>query len=977
MFSVVDLPMPIALVPGRPLEGKLRRLVDEYPGMPRGVSEVVAELNTRPQGVAARVEEPWNGGDRSLLLYSRDYVVRLFESRSGDAYTVAAVNPLRLTDHDRLAQGCLLLRADWHAVFELRAVREGFHAQWEHVQSRWAELVKQLGDRRESPALSDAQTAYLDTLTRVIDATQRIGREKVLAAPTYPYREIAAVGERRFSGAAHYAFTVVGDRLPEREQFVAVRTDLGPRGQVIRIDDDRVVVRFDEPVDWGRLPRQGELEETTNGVVHAKRREAVKMLRTRESRHPTLLSVLVENRVQPLRTVQVVPREGLDEDQLTAFRRSLGVQDLMLVLGPPGTGKTRTICEIALAQALDRSRGPVLVASHTNRAVDNVLAKLPSDVVVVRVGNEGKVDREAVPFLLEQLAADLRGEVIGSVAGALRGYAGLQTAGQWVPELDRRTEALGEALRNWDSANSELDRLRRAAGGPAQARVTELSADAARQGERVVRQNAKIDRALRRDGRARARRWWPPFRAWARAAARGRARRIGTLRARAAEMTEVVNQVRAAVADAEAELVAVTRDAPEVRAATAAAAEVQQQIVRHRAGVVDAVQLIGAALAPVDTLPFPFQGDAVAVLGAARSLHAGMGQRLARLKARAALLESWHAEVSGSVEQLYPELIRYADVIGATCVGAASRREIAGVEFDLAIVDEAGQIGTADLLVPLVRAKRAVLVGDHRQLPPVVEHEVADWAAETADGDVAALLSTSALELLVGRLPDSHIVQLTRQRRMPEVIADFVSDMFYDGMLRTEVVRTHDASLFASPLAFVDTCRLPERQRAESPAVPGNRRSGWVNHVEAKLLVLLAERYHRRGAEWALIVPYAAQKKLISEQLLARIHDADAIAMSVGTVDSFQGGERDVILYGFTRSNSDGRIGFLDELRRANVAFTRAKRQLVLVGDMKMLLRADDARFRELAHSLRDHIRATGDVHQAADFAARLEGLRD
>jgi superfamily I DNA and/or RNA helicase len=79
-----------------------------------------------------------------------------------------------------------------------------------------------------------------------------------------------------------------------------------------------------------------------------------------------------------------------------------------------------------------------------------------------------------------------------------------------------------------------------------------------------------------------------------------------------------------------------------------------------------------------------------------------------------------------------------------------------------------------------------------------------------------------------------------------------------------------------------------------------------------------------------------------------------------------------VILYGFTRSNPDGRVGFLDELRRANVAFTRTKQQLVLVGDMGMLIRATDAKFRELITELRDHIRAHGDVRQYQDLMRTL-----
>ena len=228
------------------------------------------------------------------------------------------------------------------------------------------------------------------------------------------------------------------------------------------------------------------------------------------------------------------------------------------------------------------------------------------------------------------------------------------------------------------------------------------------------------------------------------------------------------------------------------------------------------------------------------------------------------------------------------------------------------------------------------------------------------------------------KIAPSQVVRLTQQRRMPRVIADFVSDTFYDGTLRTMVERAHHDVLFARPLAFVDTSGLPEGRRRESAARTRNSRSGggYVNDAEARILARLAAFYHRRGEEWALIVPYAAQIARICELLGDEITDTDVVDTNVGTVDSFQGGERDVILYGFTRSNPQGSVGFLDELRRANVAFTRAKHQLVLVGDLGTLVNADKPGFRTLSRSLRDHVTAEGDLRAYREVMSRLDAAR-
>jgi superfamily I DNA and/or RNA helicase len=130
-------------------------------------------------------------------------------------------------------------------------------------------------------------------------------------------------------------------------------------------------------------------------------------------------------------------------------------------------------------------------------------------------------------------------------------------------------------------------------------------------------------------------------------------------------------------------------------------------------------------------------------------------------------------------------------------------------------------------------------------------------------------------------------------------------------------------------------------------------------------------------ADWAVIVPYRAQADLIGELLADLIGDGGRTSDNVGTVDSFQGGERDLIVYGFTRSNDNGEIGFLRELRRINVAITRARQQLVLVGDTATLLRARDRGFAELMRTLVAYLRQAGDLRQSRDVEASLHRMTE
>ncbi|MGW4590051.1 DEAD/DEAH box helicase [Amycolatopsis thermoflava] len=978
MFRTVELPTPAVLVPARELHTKLARTGRDHPGLPSGLDQVLRDLAVRQEGVPVTVAEPRRpGGDRSLRLHTYGYVVTLFPTRNGDGYLVVGIDPLRMRDHDRLADGHLLVRTRWRAVFELPQIPPGSSAHWPRLTGEWDALVRARGDRRQAPDISPAHERFLDTLDELIETTRRFAARDDDSPARYPYRSAEPVGERRFSGAPVYVFRIAGDRMPERGRLVRLRGEPEQRGEVVRVQDDLVTVRFDQPLDWNRLAPQGELQDRPNEVVYAKQREAVALLRSRKAHNRNLMSVFVDHDARPLTAVSAEPAEALDADQLAAFRAALGVRDVLAVLGPPGTGKTRTISEIARARALSPDRGRTLIASFTNRAVDNVLAKLPRDVVVVRVGSEGKVDAEGRTFLLEHLATELRAEIIATTAVARQGYEGVPVAQEWAGEFGRRIAALREDLAVEARAGQALDAARRSVGGPAQQRVDDL-ARALGDRERAAAQRADRLRSLL-ERQERAQRGGPWSRRWAAWMARRRSDRADRLRADLAARGQEAAALRGRLHEAAAALDLATRDAPQVIAAAGVLDQAVSARRRRAAEAGQALDAIRAALGPVHAVPVPPDtGDPAALPAALTDVHAGLGPWLACLTARARLLDEWRTAVSGATEQLYPELVRYADVVGATCTGAASRPEIAGETFDLAIIDEAGQIGTADVLVPLVRADRAVLVGDHRQLPPIVGSDVLAWAEETGDPAVRDLVTKSALEILVERhaLPPSHVVALTRQRRMPKVIADFASAAFYGGRLTTHVERVHNDPLFAGPLVFADTSQLPVRDRSETPVRRGATR-GTVNHAEARLLARLAAFYHRLGADWALIVPYRAQRGLIAQLLTGDIPDLDAVDHHVGTVDAFQGGERDVVLYGFTRSNRAGEVGFLDELRRANVAFTRARRQLVLVGDMDMLCRARDRGFRDLAHLLRAHVLAHGEVRHHRELMAVLEQRRE
>ncbi|MHA6247918.1 AAA domain-containing protein [Pontibacter sp. CAU 1760] len=289
-------------------------------------------------------------------------------------------------------------------------------------------------------------------------------------------------------------------------------------------------------------------------------------------------------------------------------------------------------------------------------------------------------------------------------------------------------------------------------------------------------------------------------------------------------------------------------------------------------------------------------------------------------------------------EYITEDLLNHVQVITCTLVGAANKA-IRHLEYDTVFIDEAAQALEPACWIPISRAKRVVLAGDHFQLPPTVK------SFEAEKGGLTKTLFEKCIERQPG-----VAVMLKTQYRMHHHIMEFSNQQFYQGALEAHH-SVHGTDLhqydphFASGLAveFIDTagCGYNEVDTPES--------SSSANPDEADLLLnhlalLLRDYAHEKDGQEPLrigvIAPYRAQINYLQDRVehMDQLHDLkQKRLLSVGTVDSFQGQERDIIYISMTRSNEKGEIGFLADIRRMNVAMTRAKKKLVIVGDSATL----------------------------------------
>ena len=311
-----------------------------------------------------------------------------------------------------------------------------------------------------------------------------------------------------------------------------------------------------------------------------------------------------------------------------------------------------------------------------------------------------------------------------------------------------------------------------------------------------------------------------------------------------------------------------------------------------------------------------------------------MGSRMSRLRDRATELEIL----------INADLFDSARVIASTLV-SSNHRLLNGRRFPTLFIDEAAQALEAACWIAIRKADRVILAGDHCQLPPTIK------CIEAARGG----LDHTLMEKVVQQKP-SAVSLLKVQYRMHEAIMRFPSEWFYNGELEAAPeVRNRGILDFDTPMNWIDTSEMDFHEEFVGESF------GRINKQEANLLLQELEAYISRigkarildeSIDFGLISPYKAQV----QYLRSKIRGSSFLRpfrslITVNTVDGFQGQERDVVFISLVRANEDGQIGFLNDLRRMNVAITRARMKLVILGDATTLTK--HAFYRKLIQYIR------------------------
>jgi len=314
------------------------------------------------------------------------------------------------------------------------------------------------------------------------------------------------------------------------------------------------------------------------------------------------------------------------------------------------------------------------------------------------------------------------------------------------------------------------------------------------------------------------------------------------------------------------------------------------------------------------------------------------GTKSRRVRKILEIQQEWISQLTRCDEvELY--IIKSTVIIAGTCTGFASNRIIRDVDFDYVIVDEAAKATFPELAVSLNKANKIILVGDHQQLPPVLDTEL---IRNNKDKINEENLSQGIFEKMYNVFPEENRHRLTIQYRMHPAIGTLISHVFYSDEIQNGVeAQERNLSIEGYEniaIEWLNTSKYSSSERYEKEFNNSGKKS-YQNYLERKLIkekLIELDNKVKGKTKIAVITGYTPQKYIL--QTMVKQHSFKNLEIDVDTVDAFQGSQKDIIIYSTVRSSSNPYgIGFLKSEARINVAFSRARCLLIIVGDMEFL----------------------------------------
>ena len=668
-----------------------------------------------------------------------------------------------------------------------------------------------------------------------------------------------------------------------------------------------------------RLPQPGELYFDTRlaEIALNRQKSALDAIRYDRAVRSDLRNLLVkpdEIQVSTLEPkIQFI--QNLNESQKEVVRSALSMQDFLLVQGPPGTGKTTFITEVILQTLQQNPEARILLSSQTHVALDNALERIQTknpNLKLIRIGNHERVSEGVHSLLLEEQMERWRENALSKGRDFLANWS----ANNGIFQEDLEKAVLFQELRN---IILSLETLRVELDSRKQEREENFPVINDLKERKVQRKPVKI-----------------------------KLESLRTELEKGENISQSVNsegskgqQKRSIPAGQEEEANRLEEEIQGLEEKAKALRDEQKQRAKR---LQEITQIKTDDLLRLTSIELEHRSKSLIDPNAP---NAKLLQQLINLQT------AWFDQF-GRNERFNDPLIKRSQVVAGTCIGVS--RAIHDAEFDLCIVDEASKATATEVLVPMSRSKKWLLVGDPKQLPPFQDEASQNTEFleryELTPEDVQETL----FDRLLRTLPDGCQKMLDTQHRMVEPIGKLISTCFYEGQLQSDGPETDEvlSRILPRPVTWLTTSKFPNSREKSANSSFDNSCEVTVIFQWLKQLnqaAMKAQKHYKV----AVLSGYAAQLKLLNRSLDAEQSSLLALAIECNTVDAFQGREADVVIYSVTRSNKDGKVGFLRDEARLNVALSRGRVGLLIVGDHQFCRLLNHSPLRDVLHYIEQH----------------------
>lgn len=680
-------------------------------------------------------------------------------------------------------------------------------------------------------------------------------------------------------------------------------------GHMREFSDGRMIIDMTPQVDYSNIASSGEISISMRMAEIALERQckALKSIQYKENVNPEISEiifnpVIATSKNNLMLTEADCESKEIDRSKLISLEKALSADNMFLLQGPPGTGKTTFISELVyqILYGNDKHRGnpdaKILIASQSHVAVDHSLAKIKKlipDIKMIRIGILDKLSESSREYTLDIFCREWTQKVIENCKEALARYKqeigideSLQEKNSIITEIESITQEILELIDELEKVETELER------------VNVLDSKWQFVNEKIATMKQMVA--------------------------------IKTAGVTEEQLSQIIDEFTESLSGLNDKLASVIDE-------SIALAEQKTELQTRYISINEELGVKGHEVDEwKELLGVSSNEDYQQVKTGIQVALKENKKKYAKYSKVESLCKEWQKRVTQG-DGLLQESIADSTLVGATCLGIASLSSAIEFNFDWVIVDEAGKATPPEILVPICLGRKVVLVGDHKQLPPVVDESLLKLQDKARMNISKEDLELSLFEYLERSLNDDCKNILDEQYRMNPVIGDLISKLFYEGKLVSKTSKeekTIPLKMYeGKPLVWLSTASRPDRKEERIS-------DSYRNTCEAKLIFeQLLEIDEELGElklkkETAIIAGYRGQRdkltRIYESSYKARFHN---MSIEINTVDAFQGRETDIVFYSVVRSNDNGKLGFLKDVRRLNVAFSRARELLVVVGD--------------------------------------------